>query len=177
MAKTANIIEIEFDGPRNENPVFRPLDRKCRGRFILARVPNPNAQTLTKKYGAPIPGERLSLDLDTGEACIIEPLQLPEHEELRNKLARDETGRTIFRFGPARDSKGVVHKPTYLFWMRQVVEAGYARLTAGEFPRDLGGKPRTNFRSNETVSRDDRMMQILEQNTAAIRALLERLTK
>ena len=71
--ETDNIVEIEIDGPRNESCVFRPLQRRIRGRFDLRRVAEPKAMLLHPQHPDPIPGQRLRLNIAAGTAVRFEP--------------------------------------------------------------------------------------------------------
>lgn len=156
MAKLANVIEIEIDGKNNQTLYFRPLQRRIRGRFDLHRVKEPNAGRLFNSWPEPIPGQRLSLNMDTGEAAIVEPLQAPENAALKAKI--EAQGQSI---APAREEM-TVDVPTWAFWIKGAVEAGAARVVEGILPEVIEGKPRKRFHSNEVADPIDRLTAAIE---------------
>ena len=134
-------VEIEVDGPQNEQLRFRPLQRSIRGRFDMARLNEPMSATRAKEWPMPIPSQRLGIDPD-GSGYIAEPLHEAEYAPLREKIER----------GGMRLEEEVqhfegIHLPSWLYWMARAVECGLARVTKGNLPKaeDVQGEPRKNF--------------------------------
>lgn len=171
MAKNETLLEVEIDGANNEQLYFAPIQRRIRGRFDFGRVAEPQAKLLTNKYPLPIPGQRLSLDTATGEAAIVEPLHEAEHARTRRII---EKGKAI---APERESLGIAHVPTWLFWIKRAVEAGLARVTKGTLPATIEGEPQRSFFSQSAKNTDDRLAAALEANTAVMREMLAQLIR
>jgi hypothetical protein len=144
-------LTVEVDGPKNENLFFRPLSRKIRGRFDVARIPDPGP--LRQSWPDPIPGQRLTLNLDTGEAAIVEPLHDAEHTALRQKIEKRAT------IPPAREELGKVDLPTWLHWLSGTVACGKGHVVAGKLPEKIDGKPKTSFLVQRTPDPIDRLAE------------------
>lgn len=136
MVSTNNIVEIEADSARNGYLQFQPADCRVRGKMDLLRVPEPKAKMLTDLWPNPIPGQRLRFNLETGEASLIEPLRFEENQVTRERLTK-----AGYQIAPEVQKFDNAHPATWLYWMKRAVETGYARLTAGQFPAKLPGKP------------------------------------
>ncbi|MDX1945229.1 MAG: hypothetical protein SFU86_07470 [Pirellulaceae bacterium] len=178
-----DVIEIEIDGPRNENCVFRPLQQRIRGRFDLRRVAEPLAMMKLQQHPDPIPGQRLRLDLATAKAELIEPLRLPEFEALRARYERDPAGVRQAEL-PKDEVYENVDVATWLYWLSLEVAAGKARLIRGRFPTPLPGKPKRHFYSAEPPKREEAIADALNNlaeatkaNTAVMTELLKRVAK
>ena len=126
-------VEIEIDGLRNENLRFRPLQREVRGRFDWTRIGEPEAHRAAVQWGGlPIPGQRIGYDDTTGIGFIVDPLHDPAHAALAEKIkARG------MKLPPAREEFTAADKPTWLYWLRQAVRCGLARIVKGELPDDI----------------------------------------
>ena len=157
MVKQANLIEVEIDGPQNQALYFRPLQRRVRGRFDLHRVKEPNAGKLLGTWPDPIPGQRLALNVDTGEAAIVEPLYEPQYAAIRERI--EAQGRKL---GPERESFKV-DVPTWAYWLQSAVSSGVARVTAGTLPESIEGMPRLRFHSAEQPDPIDRLTTAIER--------------
>ena len=164
-----NFLEIEIDGPKNQSLMFRPLNRTLRGRFDFNRVREPLARTRTAEWPEPIPGMRLGINADTGEAYVID--QIHESEEIKRKLA--EAGYAL----PQEREEFQADVTTFVFWMKRAVESGVAKLVRGVFPEKLEGKPRRNFIIPEQPSSTDKLAEALENNTRVMAEILNRLTE
>lgn len=174
----STVVEIEIDGPRNENCIFRPLKQKLRGRFDLNRIAEPRARMLAVTIPEPIPGQRLRVDLLTKKVSIVEPLQTDEFAAIRERYERDESGAKVCTFAPAEQFVEL-DVATALYWMQAEVKAGTARLTRGQFPEKLPGEPRKRFYSAETVNTNANLATAIDAmaNTQVkMLEVLERLT-
>lgn len=129
----ATSLEIEIDGPHNENLRFRPLQKEIRGRLDWTRIGDPEAHRIAVTFGGlPIPGQRIGFDDATGRGYVIDPLHDAEHAALVEKIkARG------MRLPPAREEIEGADRVTWLYWMRQAVRCGLARIVAGKLPDDL----------------------------------------
>lgn len=170
MPKTDTMLEIEIDGPNNQQHRFRPLQRNLRGRFDFGRVAEPMAKLQTNRFPQPIPGQRLSLDTASGEAAIIEPLHDAEH--IRTRRTIEKHGSTI---APQQQPLGKVHIATFLFWMKSAVEAGLARVVRGTLPDVIEGEPQKSFLSAAAFNPNDRLAAALESIVAVNREILAQL--
>lgn len=185
-ATNSNIVEIEIDGPNNEHWYFPEEGKRIRGRLDFVRMPEPDSKTKQNDWPAPIPGQRVRLDLETGEGAIVEPLYDPEHAETR-RLIEDRS----MRLPEQEELFPAAHVPTWLFHMRTAVDIGLAKLVRGKFPAKLGGKPHREFITQSTPDITERLaeslqqvveqgreqttalMEAIKQNTAAIAAMLQ----
>ncbi len=140
MVTTENkIIEIEVDGPRNESLAFPPLQCRIRGRCDVNRIPESHAKELLNKWPEPIPGQRIRLDLDTGEIAIIDGLYAPEYRRMRERIAKG------WELPPEKEIRKGVDVASCLYYMIEAVKAGYAKVTAGSLPETLPGTPKTDW--------------------------------
>ncbi len=168
---TTNVLEIEVDGELNECLFFLPIQRRIRGRFDLNRVAEPLARLKSREWPAPIPGQRLGVNLETGEAYIAEPLRESGHQATLERVER------VGKVGPAVEPIANVHLPTWLFWLKRAVESGIARITKGELPKKIDGEPVTEFITRKPVSSNDRLAEAIEANTRVMGELMKRLVK
>lgn len=146
----SKVIEVELDTPGNSNVLFPPLTRNVRGRFLLSRVAEPQAGAKRDEYGDEIPGQRLALDLDTHEGFLIEPLHFDQFRVLKLKIEAKRFGleEPVQRFALSGESQPSGQDvPTWLFWLKRLVDAGCARVVKGEsyLPAKLPAGAKTNF--------------------------------
>jgi hypothetical protein len=159
-----NTIEIEFDGPLNQQVLFQPLGRAMRGRFDTRRM--ANAGKLFHQWPESIPGQRLQLDVTTGAAEIIEPLYLAEFAPIRERI--EQRG---WKLPPERETVQA-HVPTWLHWLKGLIDAGKAKLLSGTLPDKIDGKPQLRFHSTEQPEPIDKLtVAITEQNTLLAKLL------
>ena len=161
MAKTAEsgVVEIEIDGPHNENLIFMPIGAKrVRGRFDWRRVREPLAAITAARWpaGGVIPGQRIGLDLETGTGFVVDPL----HDDA-NALTRERIVGQGLALPPARQEFPSVHVPTWLHWIKRAVEAGLAKIVTGALPAKIEGEPKLSFFGNPTVDPRDAMIDKL----------------
>jgi hypothetical protein len=72
------------------------------------------------------------------------------------------------KLGPGRESV-TAHVPTWLYWLRQLIDTGKAKLLSGTLPAKIDGQPQTRFHSTEqpdpsVVATDKLTAAITEQN-------------
>ncbi len=141
-----NVIEIEPDNKTNSQLHFLPLGKTIRGRFDFNRDSEPLAKLHTAEFPEGVPGQRLGLNLDTGEAYIQETL----HDE-RFKAVRQRIEKRGYGLGEQRETFPVKKEeyPTWLFWMKRAVEDGVCRVVKGTLPEKITGRIRKTFVSNE----------------------------
>jgi hypothetical protein len=152
-----NTIIIEFDGPQNQSILFQPLQRKLRGRFDPRRM--ANAGRLHNEWPQGVPGQRLQLNVSTGEAAIVEPLWDAQHNAIRERI--EAKG---MKLPPGREEiKADV--ATWIYWLKPLVETGKAKVLSGEFPTKVEGTPRTRFHSE---ARPDAVETAVEKLASAI---------
>ena len=166
MVKAESTVTIEVDG-KNRNLLFPPLRRRIRGRFDVARMPEPGR--LRTEWAEPIPGQLLALNPATGAAALVEPLRGAEHAGLREKIERRG-----LRIAEEREDLGPVHVPTWLHFMRLAVDAGMARVVSGELPErnEIEGEPQMDYVTRRQPSPIDRLTAAIERQTAALEKLL-----
>lgn len=149
---TSNVIEIEVDIERNRNLYFVPIDRQVRGRFDWRRVADKHGPELRDQWGEePLPGQTISLDLDSGKGAILEPLASVKEfkkcvEDRRETLA------------PARQEFANINPSAWLYWIKAAVETGKAKLLKGTLPPKVDYKP---ARFGESRSTTDRLLETL----------------
>lgn len=160
-------VEIEIDGPRNENLHFAPLLTTVRGKVDLRRI--PNGFMLANQYPLTIPGQRIEFNLDKDECCIIDGI----HDEPEVKAVLEKR----YTIPERRKELGKKDRTTFLFWMKRAVESGIAKLVKGEFPK-LEGKPQTNFVSHtHQEPANDKLAAALDKNTELLERLLAKFLK
>ena len=166
----AGVLEIEFGNDKGQDCLFYPALSKLRGKldFVVMQQHNPEVGKLYGKFQQGIPGQRVRIDPERGEAFIIDPLSEPQHDATR-KTIKELIGEVSFR--PARDRKELRAEevPTWLYWMRRAVEAGAAKVTEGRLPDDAAcAGARKRFFSNEPPPNPlDLLAQLLRVNIMA----------
>ena len=163
-------LEIELNGPRNQNLFFRPLQRRLRGRLDFARDSRPLARMKTAQYPLPIPGQRLGIDLDNSEGFLVDPLHDAEHLPTRERIEASGA-----KLGPARESFPNVDAVTWLFWIKSAVDAGLAQVVSGKLPDKITGEPQTSFIMKREPSSSDRLTAAIERQTEVFEKLLAKL--
>jgi hypothetical protein len=172
MVKNATTIEIEVDGPYNENLMFRPLQRAIRGRFDLNRVAEPMARMRSAEWPQPIPSQRLGIEAD-GSAYVLEPLHDEEHAAIKERIERQG-----MKLPPKCETFDGVDLVTWLFWIKRAVNSGIARVVAGQLPKVIDGVPKMNFIVDRPAqSAGDRLAAAIERQNVLFEKLLERLSK
>jgi hypothetical protein len=165
-------VEIEIDGPHNENLAFRPLQRNVRGRFDMARIGEPMAKVKAADWPTPIPSQRLGIDPD-GNGYLIEPLHDAEHAALREKI--EKRGK---RLEPKVQEFAAIDVPSWLYWMKSAVEAGLARVTKGKLPAKIEGDIRKDFiLAKPDPNSTDKLTAALTEQAAAFRGLTDAILK
>jgi hypothetical protein len=149
-------LEIEINGRKNECLVFRPLQRRLRGRFDLNRVAEPMARMKVREWPEPIPGQILGIDTKTGVGYLREPLHDPAHTVTREKI--EASG---MKLPPVEERFENIHIPTWLFWMTRAVEGKLANIITGELPSDIGGEPQKSFITKPRVDKRDALIEKL----------------
>lgn len=138
-------IEIEIDGKNNNNVMFLPLQRVIRGRFDMDRLADRGGEGFgsmeSKLGGRVIPGQRLGIDLDRCEGYVHEPLRDPDHWRLREAIEKKLNMRLE---DPLVKSENV-HVPTWLYWMKRLVDGGMAKVVKGVLPEKIDGEPKRQF--------------------------------
>lgn len=149
---TTSVIEIEVDVARNRNLYFVPIDRNVRGRFDWRRVADKHGPELRDQWGEePLPGQTISLDLETGNGAIVEPLAAIPESRKRVEIRRES-------LAPARQEFENINPAAWLYWIKAAVEAGKARLLKGTLPETVDHKP---ARFGEQKSTTDRLLETL----------------
>jgi len=169
LAKQENVLTVEIDGEQNQNVYFRPLLRKVRGRFDLHRCREPNAGKLHAKWPQPIPGQRLELNLDSGEAFVVEPLWEEKFAALRETIEASGQKLTDERQAVKADVS------TWIYWLKSLVETGKAKLLSGSFPR-LDSEPQKRFHSIEQPDPLDRLAAAIEKQSELLAKLVSQKT-
>lgn len=168
--KAANIVEIEIDGPQNQSHYFRPMQERIRGRFDAQRLlqRDDGAGRLAREWPDAIPGQRLLLDFDSGNAYLTEPLHDAEHAALRAKI--EAKGFTI---AERRRELPAVDVVTWAYWMASAVSAGVARIIRGEIPDKLDGEPQTQFIVKRQQDPLERLAAAVEQQNELMLRMLK----
>jgi hypothetical protein len=161
----AQVIEIEVDTPTNGNLFFLPAGRTIRGRFDFARDSEPMALVVAQQYPAGVPGQRLVLDTDAGEAQLVEALYFDQHKAVRKALEKR------WSLGPERETfkVGKDDLATWVYWLNRAVQSGAAKVVNGALPASVPGKVRKSF---ITQPRKDPRDSLIEKLTAVLYATL-----
>lgn len=164
-----NTVEVEIDGPRNQSAYFPPLDVTLRGRFDPTRIPTEGEGlgALVRAFpNGGIPGQRLVLDPATGTGTIVEPLADPANAKVRQAIEAFHKERNIAAGGlefpiAARVHPGV-HLPTWLGWLKRLVESGVARVVKGKLPEDDPPEMKKGFFNppSRTDAKDEQIRQL-----------------
>jgi hypothetical protein len=151
----ANVIEVEVDTPLNNSWHFLPLERTLRGRFDPRRG-NPNvARDVQDEFASGIPGQRLGIDLETGDAIASDP-------ELAAKITKRKMA-----LPPAQEVFKVEkdNLATWWYWLKRGVESGIVKVLKGKLPDKMDGKVRKRFavldQKSEADKRGDKLLAIL----------------
>lgn len=129
---------IEIAGPRNERHCFGPIGQTLRGRYDFSNIAHRDKSESMKALSrvSVIPGICVELDTDKAIGRVFDPLR--ETEEGRRKWA--EISAVVreyqFEFGNATQLMETQEYSelsqddikTWMFEMRKVVDAGYARM-------------------------------------------------
>lgn len=167
MVKVADgVVAVEIDGPLNEAHYFRPLGRRLRGRFDAHRVAGDTGR-LVQRWPDPIPGQRIGVDVAAGEGFIEESLHDPQHAAVKSKAEK------VGAVGPPRETFAGVHVPTWLFWLRQAVEAGIARIVQGTLPEKIEGA-QTEFITQRQTDPVERLAVAMERQNELLLKLLNK---
>lgn len=177
----SELLELEIDSP-NDGPVFfGPLGRRLRGRFDAARVVkhDGSASRLLNEFPNPIPGQRLVVNVDTGECVVLEPLHDAEFAAIRQKIEKAK-----MTLEPERQEYKQ-HVPTLLHWCKRLVEDSCARVLRGKLPDKIDGEPkelsplgpRKPSQIQELTKAFERQSAALERQAAAFEGILAELLK
>ncbi len=163
-------LEIQIDGPHNECLSFRPLPgQRIRGAFDFNRCAEPMARMQTQQWPVPIPGQILGVD-PSGDGYVREPLHDPEHAAIREKILKKDK-----RLAPAVEEFVGIDRESWIYWMARAVQSGIAKVVTGKLPEKLPEKPRRNYILAETVSRNDKLADAIDRQTAVFEKLLAKL--
>ncbi len=171
MSKT-NLVVIEVDTPQNSNVLFRPEQKTVRGKFDLHRVKEPNAGKLHSLWPEPIPGQQISLDLISAEGCFVDPLYDEKFQAIRERI--EGMGQKL---PPQREVFQGADIATWVFYMRELVNSGKAKLIEGEFPKIDETKVQRRFFSTERPDTNDRLVAAIERQNELMGQLLNKLVE
>lgn len=160
------LLKVEISGPQNQQVYFQPLMRTLRGRFDLARVPEPNAGKLRTMWPEPIPGQVIELDPLTGQGAIVERLYEPAFAAIRANI--EAMGQKL----PPEREPFTLDVPTAIYWIGALIEGGTADVLSGTLPK-LTGVPMTRFHSSEPADPLTKLQTAFEQQTAMLAKLVE----
>jgi hypothetical protein len=162
----ANVLEIEVDMERNGNWNFLPLGRTIRGRMDFTRELHAESIKVGREdFPKGIPGQRLTLNMDCGptgdaEATITDPI--PKDDALMKQLKKRNMQ------PPTEKETFPVHKdliPSWLYWLKRGVEAGFVKVLRGKLPDKVDGKVIKRFsnpeRQDVNAARLDNLTAIL----------------
>lgn len=168
MKNAENILELTIETPRDGNlyiPCAGVLLRGAKNFLRIARH-RVNVAELLGDYPRGIPGTVVKIDLSASRVWLVEPLQSEEYEPERLKL--EDAGIKVPRtLEVACDSL-----PAWLHEMKRAVDAGYAKVTRGEFPEDLGEEPK---RPGEEVEQTDKSEDKIDRLCNLVETLLSKL--
>jgi hypothetical protein len=165
-------LVVEFDH-ENRNPYFPPLLRSLRGRFDaqLAAKRDKDAGALLSEWPDGIPGQQITVDCETGEAALLEPLQDPRFAAIADRIKA--RGAKLF---PPRETLPL-DKATALHWIKQAVVDGQAKVIAGTLPEKIDGTPRLHFIVQPVESTEAKLASAIDGMAAAMREQTDAITK
>ena len=156
MAKIQNVIEISIDNPGNRELYFVPLSRTVRGRVVVERIQHKNRFDVMKNWGG-IPefeGQILGVNIDTGDGYLREPLHDNPRFMAQLKLHNQKLGEPVTTW-PG------VNMQEWMFWMRQAVAKGGAKIIAGSFPVITYSPPDANRPAGAKEKQRDALLTLL----------------
>jgi len=162
------MIAIEISNERNCGAYFPPLDRALRGEFDLAKCAEPTAKLKSTKYPLPIPGLRVELNPKTKSGAVIDPLH-----EMEFKAIADQIKRQKMELGPEEEIFSDVDIPSWLHYMKALVDAGHAQLVTGSFPDKLPGKPIMRYLTMDAPDRQDKSDAVLDKLASVLDRLAD----
>lgn len=176
VAAQQSLLTVEIDGPHNENIAFDPIHRRVRGRWNWNRCDEPASRQLSAHYGDDIPGQRLAIDPKAGKGYLLEPLRSDEpHATLcREKLTSALGG---LKLDPESTEYTGIHAPTWLFYLKALVDSGRARVVSGEYPADFGGPPIIEGITRATADPLVTLAAAIDRQTALFEKLLTTLVE
>ncbi len=138
MAKGETLL-VEFGDDRCRNYFFPPLDRRLRGRFDAQQLAkhDRDAGALIADWPEAVAGQQLEIDNDTGEAAIVEPLH--DFPSIAARLHKSG-----LQLAPRRESV-TCDLPTLLYYTRDAVKSGAARIVRGALPEFDESKARLHL--------------------------------
>jgi hypothetical protein len=161
-------VEIEATPPRGGQLFFQPLQRSLRGLIDVRTFPEADA-ALMRNWPDPIPGQRVGITAE-GLGYVSDPV----HNNAALKARIEALG---FKLPPAREEFSDTHPATWLYWIKQAVDGGLARVVSGSLPEKIDGRPRKRFVAPEVDDPQDARIKRLEaQNQSLIRLLVAKLT-
>jgi hypothetical protein len=158
-------IVLEMDTGTGGEVFFPPAQKKLRGRIVINNLRDEQARVHPEFKDLDIPGQRLHFDPETKKAHIEETLYSDLHRRAREAICRRWTLAPI-----TTDIKSDIDKPTWLYWLKRLVECGYARVVHGALPDKIEGKPQLQFLTVEPQGKSE-----AEQKTERLASLLEKL--
>jgi hypothetical protein len=161
-------IEVEVDSEKNGDVIFPPLSRRVRGRFDVTRAvkTDGNAGELFKTWPLPIPGQRIGLDVLTRTGYVYEPLHESEYAPIAEQVKKR------FTLPPERETMPA-HVPTWLHWLKRIVESGSGRVVVGILPDTIDGEPNLDFKA--PPDNNARLAEAIEKQTEVFSKLLAEL--
>lgn len=165
-------LTIEFDAD-NRNVFFPPLTRSMRGRYdahAAAKRDKDAGAVIGSLPADVIPGLRLSIG-DDGKVAVVEPLHLPEFKAIANRVA----SRAMSLF-PEQETVSV-DLPTALYWAKDAVDNGQAKIVSGKLPDKIEGKPRLSFVVTPQQPATQTLTAAIDRQAAAFDRLADVLEK
>jgi hypothetical protein len=170
MVATSPIV-IEFGDDHCRNPYFAPLDRRMRGRLDAVKLAqhDRDAGELVAQWPEPLPGQQLSIDPQSGEVAVLEPLAGNAKVEAKLK-ARS------LRLAPAREPVNC-DWDTAAHYAAEAVKAGQAIIVSGSIPQYDPAKVRKDFIVTPPPDPQAKLVDAINHQTAAFNRLAEALER
>lgn len=171
MVTKSKVVEVEMVTPNNRQVYFKPIGHKLRGRMDFTTARTRKEEDARKAWPEPVPGQRVCLDLGTGERYVREPLYDEDCEQTRAKIIRKGYG-----LPPKRADYGGENMATWVHHLHKLINAGLARVVEGELPNveDFDEEPRTRFITSEKKSDEARLTETIIPLTKAVERLADR---
>jgi hypothetical protein len=155
----ANVIEIEVDHPQNHNWFFAPLGKPIRGRIDFLREKQTDYLKLRDDFPRGLPGQRLTIDLDAGQAVLTDPIHQDPNicAQIKKRGMGLPTEKETFEF-----DKALI--PTWCYWIKRGVGSGMVKVLKGKLPEKIEGHIK-RFQVNEAkdpnTTRTEKLLAIL----------------
>lgn len=140
-------ITVEFDAPRNRGVLYKPLQKRYRGKFSVYKMPGRDMGQLATHPDTP--GIRITLNAKEGTLKVFDPLGTKEGESTLLKAKRVRANGRPWEDEEHKNLDQDTIK-THLKEFRRLVDKGDLTVVEGELPAleeidEMPGRVKINF--------------------------------